>query len=299
MTVVSCLREIYAFNGDAVAQREARWTDAEAAVIETRPREVFTQIALRPPGHLLLLHLDGANSYAAFRSEGGSSITGGSTLGRLALLPAGRLAELSADYVRPARHMTLLLGPGLFELEADGGDQARIAEFQPSLDLADPVLLERLGELRAEMESPGPLGRLYAESLVAGMAVRLVRTHSSVAIPAGPRPALWGGLPPRQLRLVSDYVEAHLGGEISLADLAAVAGLSVPHFCRAFRQSTGLPPYRYVVQRRVGRAKELLAGSRLPIAEVALLAGFASQSHLNAHFARTLGTTPKRFRERA
>jgi AraC family transcriptional regulator len=295
---VNCLRELYAFNGDAAAEREARWTDAEAAVIETRPYEVVTRLALRPPGHLLLLHLDGANTRATIRSEGGASVVACSTLGRLALLPAGRLAELATDYARPARHMALLLGPGLFELDANDG-LVRMPQFQPSLDLGDPVLLERLGELRTEMESPGPLGRLYAESLVGEVAVRLVRTHSSLAKPTSPRPAVRGGLPPRQLRLVSEYVEAHLGGEIKLADLAAVAGLSVPHFCRAFRQSTDLPPHRYVVQRRVGRAKELLVGSRLPIAEVAFLAGFASQSHLNAHFARALGTTPKRFREQA
>lgn len=106
-----------------------------------------------------------------------------------------------------------------------------------------------------------------------------------------------GGLPPRRLRLVRDHIEAELASRVRLRDLAVVARLSPFHFCRAFRQSTGMTPHQYVIARRIGRAKELLAESRLPIAAIALEAGFSSQRQLNAHFARAVRATPRRFRQ--
>ena len=291
---IPALRDICASNAAHKAQRATCWPGAELALIESRPREPVSLVTLRPPGALLLLHAEGGNSRVAIRYDGEAPVTGGTTLGKLGLIPEGRLTELSADLPSPSLHMALLLAPELFHAEAEGRSE-RI-ELRPSVDLADPVLLGQARELRAELEAPGPLGRLYLESLAAGIAVRLARAHStSPSAPA--RTPVRGGLPPRRLRLVREHVEANLADEVALADLAAVAGLSPSHFCRAFRQSTGLSPHQYLIQRRLEQAKELLAESQLPIAEVALAAGFASQSHLNAHFVRALGTTPRRFRD--
>jgi len=105
-----------------------------------------------------------------------------------------------------------------------------------------------------------------------------------------------GGLPPGAMRRVREYVDAHLGESMDLAELAAIAGLSVFHFARQFKQSAGVTPHHYLVQRRVERAQDMLARTDLSLPEIALAAGFSDQSHLARHFRQMLGTTPREFR---
>ena len=95
---------------------------------------------------------------------------------------------------------------------------------------------------------------------------------------------------------MTDYVEENLSGDLTLAELSGVAHMSPFHFSRVFKLSTGLSPHRYVVRRRIERAKRLLADSELPLHEVARAAGFADQSHLARHFRLRLGTTARSFR---
>jgi transcriptional regulator of acetoin/glycerol metabolism/AraC-like DNA-binding protein len=111
-----------------------------------------------------------------------------------------------------------------------------------------------------------------------------------------PAPQTRGGLPPGAMRRVREYVETHLSESIDLAALAGIAGLSLYHFARAFKQSAGVPPHHYLVERRVARAQEMLAGTKLSLAEVALATGFSDQSHFARHFRQTLGMTPGQFR---
>jgi AraC family transcriptional regulator len=108
---------------------------------------------------------------------------------------------------------------------------------------------------------------------------------------------LKGGLPRPQLQRVLDYIEARLGSDLSLTELAGVAELSPDHFSRAFRNSVGFTPHQYVIRERISAAKRLLAARRTPIAEVALALGFASQSHFTELFHRAVGTTPKRYQQ--
>jgi AraC-like DNA-binding protein len=105
-----------------------------------------------------------------------------------------------------------------------------------------------------------------------------------------------GGLPPGAMRRVREYVDAHLGESMDLAELAAIAGLSVFHFARQFKQSAGVTPHSYLVQRRIERAQDMLARTDLALSEIAVAAGFSDQSHLARHFRQLLGTTPREFR---
>jgi AraC-like DNA-binding protein len=104
------------------------------------------------------------------------------------------------------------------------------------------------------------------------------------------------GLAPWQLRRAYAFMEARLDGDTSIAELAQECRLSASHFARAFRQATGLPPHRWLLRRRVERAKELLSDGALPLAQVALACGFVDQSHLNRVFTRTEGHSPGRWR---
>jgi AraC family transcriptional regulator len=94
---------------------------------------------------------------------------------------------------------------------------------------------------------------------------------------------------------VLDYLNDNLAGSVALADLAAVARVSVFHFARQFRGAVGASPHQYVIRLRVERAKELMRQGRLSLAQVAAAVGFADQSHFNRHFKRLAGVTPRQF----
>lgn len=87
-----------------------------------------------------------------------------------------------------------------------------------------------------------------------------------------------------------------MGDDLTISALAGVANRSLHHFGDAFRQSTGTPPHRFVLMRRMDRAKILLLTTKMPIAQIALEVGFASQSHFGHMFRVTTGVTPLRFR---
>jgi AraC-like DNA-binding protein len=101
---------------------------------------------------------------------------------------------------------------------------------------------------------------------------------------------------PSAMRRVTEHMEAHLSESVDLAQMAAVAGLSVFHFAREFRQATGVTPHCYLTRRRVERAQELLANSGLPLSDIASAVGFFDQSHMARRFRQILGTTPREFR---
>ena len=111
-----------------------------------------------------------------------------------------------------------------------------------------------------------------------------------------PVPRAHGGLSAGAMRRVREYVEVHLSEAIDLTMLAAAAGLSMHHFARQFKQSTGVTPHRYLTQKRVERAQQMLAQTDLSLSEIAYAAGFSDQSHLARHFRHILGTTPREFR---
>ena len=104
------------------------------------------------------------------------------------------------------------------------------------------------------------------------------------------------GLPPRAFQRVRDYILAHLEENISNRGLAALAGLSAFHFARAFKRSAGVTPHQFVLERRVERVKRLLVETDLPLAQIAVAAGFADQSHCARRFRDFVGITPTRFR---
>jgi AraC-like DNA-binding protein len=115
--------------------------------------------------------------------------------------------------------------------------------------------------------------------------------HTTVA------PPQWrGGLSPRVLRRVQEYVDSHLSEDLKLEQLALTAGLSMHHFARAFKTSVGVPPHQFVLQRRLSLARDLLTSTDRPIADIAIAAGFSDQSHLSRHFRQSFAVSPVAFR---
>lgn len=109
-------------------------------------------------------------------------------------------------------------------------------------------------------------------------------------------PTVTGGLAPGVLRNTLDFIDAHLGAPLTLAELAAQATLSEYHFARMFRQSVGLAPHQYVMQRRMDKAQQLVRHTALPLTDIALSCGFSSASHFSNRFKAVTGVTPSQLR---
>lgn len=150
---------------------------------------------------------------------------------------------------------------------------------------------ERLAEALPDFLPDWTRARLY---LVSGHAPW---PAASVGVSVGMRALQTrGGLPAGTLRRTSEYIERELANPISLHDLASMAGLSDCHFARAFKQSVGMPPHRYLMRRRVERAAALIQGTTRPLSEIALEVGCCDQSHFSRLVARATGQTPRELR---
>jgi AraC family transcriptional regulator len=161
----------------------------------------------------------------------------------------------------------------------------------------DPVI-ERLASalVRAE-DFGGAFGQSYADGVSLAIVARLLgKVCDERTSPGGTRIS---GLPKWRLKRAIDYMAAHLSDSISLADIAASAGLTRMHFAAQFRASTGLRPHEYLLRRRIEQAQDLLARSRLPLVEIAFEVGFKTQAHFSTVFSRLVGETPYAWRQQA
>ncbi|MDG2520472.1 AraC family transcriptional regulator [Caulobacter segnis] len=152
----------------------------------------------------------------------------------------------------------------------------------------DPLLSHLTPLLLAAVEDPSQRDLLFGQHL-------LLSTVAHIASRHGERPARRlapGRLSGRQVRLAQDVLGADLGDSLSLTEVASACGLSVSHFARGFKIATGSTPHAWRQARRLARARDLLATSDLPLAEVALACGFAEQSYFTRLFKRETGLTP-------
>lgn len=166
--------------------------------------------------------------------------------------------------------------------EADG------LHVRTTHELFDPKLQWLVQELFDEAQRGAPSGALYVEGLSSALLGRLVEFY---AVTRSPQASV-GQLSYASRRIVLDYIEAHLGDDISVTDLAREARLSPHHFSRAFKATVGVSPHQFVLQRRMEAAVKLVTLSSLPMSDIALSLGFSSQSHFTQAFRRYAGTTP-------
>jgi AraC family transcriptional regulator len=212
--------------------------------------------------------------------------------GDVTLKVAGQASGWRWDKVADILH--LHLRPDFLYRVAEENDlDTDRGELLGSFDEPD-LQIEYIGRaLQAELQAGAPNGRVYGEALATALAVHLLQEYSSR--PQSVRD-FGSGLPESALRRLADYVGDNLHRNLALSELADVEHLSPYHFSRMFKQSTGFSPHRYVIHRRVERAKELLSGTDLTVAEVAHAVGFSHQSHLAYHTRRLLGVPPTSLR---
>jgi len=163
--------------------------------------------------------------------------------------------------------------------------------IRPQLQMRDPRFQHLAWALQAELEAGDASDSLFAESLCTAMVIRLAGSGAGSAIAT--LESRRRMLAPRTATSVIDFIESNLDQRLALDELAALAQLSVPHFKVLFRETFGVPVHRYVVQRRVDRAKALLLQGKLSTSQVALETGFSHQSHMAHWMKRLLGLTPR------
>jgi AraC family transcriptional regulator len=228
------------------------------------------------------------------RSAGETTICGGSrsTLadvrGKLTFVPVGSSAQGWNRFTsRLSSAFAVHLGSPPLDHDVKG-----LADVPSSLYFENNSIKATLQKLQSVVEGSGINDHAYAETL--GLLLLWELRHAADLKHS--RLKVRGGLTVLQLRRVKEFIDAEISNDVTISDLAAVAGLSQFHFIRAFKDSIGLPPYQYVLSERIQRARELLSNRDLSIAEVALAVGFSDASQLNRVFRKFVGVTPTAFR---
>jgi AraC family transcriptional regulator len=211
--------------------------------------------------------------------------------GNICLFSAGARRQLRTS----DRHsvITLALSREFVDRALGRSDGARTLELREHLELRDGRIQHIVRALELDAEEGCPSGALYGESLGLALAVHLARTYSIRRLTLRDYK---GGMAPKVLRRVVDYIESHLDDDLRLSALAAVAGLSPHRFAHNFKMTTGLSPHRYVTEQKIARAKSLLRESAMSVTEIGHALGYAQPSRFSTVFNRWAGTTPSAYR---
>jgi AraC family transcriptional regulator len=210
---------------------------------------------------------------------------------RLAIFPAS--TEIVGEWdVGPTLDYTVVfVNPSLFY-------QHLVAEISaPMIGFGHDALARGLAELAREAVFPDDVFEMMAEGWTIQALAHIARIRDKCS--DRPRASARGGLPGPSLRRLEDFVRTNLSKSICLEKLSEIAGLSNRHFLRAFQESVGASPYKYVLALRIEEAKQRLSRSADSITEIALATGFGHAQHFSTSFRKATGETPSSFRQRA
>jgi AraC family transcriptional regulator len=268
--------------------RALGWSEARGLVVDCQLADVYHHASR---AHAVAFLLNGETRVEWNR--GGRFTRFHSKPGALVVVPAGEDHRFQTD--RRIRLAIWLADPHWLESIAEREWNHRgpvvIREAANNRDAEFWALGHRFA---GHLLDPRPGSRLYVESLNTQLALHLLAHFSNVPSSAD---AEADRLTDPRIRRVIEFIDSSLGNEISLGELAELAGLSPNYFLSAFRRATGKTPHRYLTEQRVAKACEILQNPHRSIVEVSLAVGFSSQSHLTSVFRRLLKTTPAAYRE--
>lgn len=244
--------------------------------------------------HYLAMHLGGGKHVR--RQGDGATIDMPVNDGSITVVPAGSAfrwhtrgpIDFAHLYIAPRRLARTLRDT----FDRDPGN----VDLRPTVGWDDPATTGLMRAMLDPVLAGSSDGRLARDAWFEALLVRLLYAGSTLDL-ASPRAR--NSLAPRTLTRLKTHIEAHLAEALTLDDLAAVAGLSRFHLCRAFRDATGLPPHAYLTRERVARARRLLRTTAMPVADIAKACGFASPNQFATTFRKHVGVTPTLFRRDA
>jgi AraC family transcriptional regulator len=279
------------FRPAVLAKRQvAVWRGLTAEVVQLVGQERF-ESSYCGPYHLLVAYERAARHEGESVVEGLPHSTTRDFSRKLTLVPAGHRFSEWQEPRAPMRATYFRIDPQRPFIPADAEFGA--VEFAPRLFFENALLWQTAVKLTALIEAGPSTSRLYAEALCVVLVHELLRIERGTVLA---EPLARGGLAGWQRRAVAEYLEEHLGDQVSLATLAGLAQLSPYHFSRAFKRSFGMPPHRYHTTRRIERAKTLLADRDMSVTAIAMEVGFAETSSFTAAFRRIAGRTPSAYR---
>lgn len=239
--------------------------------------------------HYIVQHLGGAKRVN--RTLDGEPICQVVESGSLTIVPAGSQFKWLTQ--GPIEFAHLYISPALLTHTASRLDRGNALSLIDRVGCRDPLLEALYSAMSVENRLPLAADPLYLDSLLETFMLCLLRKHSTAARCNVPSREV---LPKHRLRRVQDFIEDRLEFSITLADLAVIAGGSIYHFSRAFRNTVGNSPYNYVLRRRTERAKVYLSTTDLALNEIACACGFRNTLHMSKTFSRLIGIAPTRFR---
>lgn len=285
----SPLPRFKAGNCRTIVHEQRTWRHVQADLVRRTGLEA-EEITVKSDRHLILLNLKGNSERGEhFLDEKRTGFVSRRP-GAVLFIPAGchwRGWEVGAS---TAAYLSITIDPVFVADVFSRMATSMLPALSPDLGCEDTIIMNAARGIGEEIGDQNPLSTMVVESYVATMFAQLFRRQKYVETTRK------GGLAATNLNRVIEKIDGDLTSDLSLGQLAAIAGLSIPHFCRAFKQTLGCPPHAFIVRRRIERAKEYLRFSTMPITEVALLCGFSSSSHLANTFRRETGTTPQDFR---
>lgn len=246
---------------------------------------------VQAPDHVIAVHLSGA--VTVHREHAGRTRSRAMTPGDVTITPVGPPVR----WRQVGQSLVLLMRLSPAYIRAIAGDECAIDpdrfDIQPVFSVRDPQIEDLGSRLLAGLELEGADSHLHVDTLACELTIKLLRNYTTVrASPAWAK----AKLAPHKLRRAVQFIDENLRSELTLAAIAEAVALSPGHFAHAFRETTGVAPHRYIVERRVERAKELLRNSDLSLTEIAETIGCASHSHFSTLFHRVVGMTPREFR---
>jgi AraC-like DNA-binding protein len=197
---------------------------------------------------------------------------------------------------KPLHSLLLYLPQAALNALADDANVPRIAElrYEPGIGVPDETVKNLGLSLLPALRAPEQVSRLFMDHLTLAMAVHVAQTYGGMQSHSRP---VQGGLAPWQEKRSKDMLAGDLAGATPLNEIARACGLSVSHFSRAFRRSTGSAPHAWLLQMRVEAAKAMLRQRDASLSSIALVCGFADQSHFTRVFTRRVGLSPGAWRK--
>jgi AraC family transcriptional regulator len=234
-----------------------------------------------------------AGSQRLERRTGKSVAIGTARTGVVTIIPAGSSARW--DIPGPVNVVQLYLPHKTLERVAGEADTAAPGDLVERTGHPDLITSRLLMSAADVLDGSEALDTLFRQQLTDLLATRLLATHAGS--PTTIQPAV-GGLSPKALRCAVERLRSDSDADVSLAALASDAGLSRFHFCRAFKESTGLSPHAWLRQHRLEQAMNMLRDTDASVVSVAASLGYASQTAFAAAFRRLTGETPSDWRRR-
>jgi AraC family transcriptional regulator len=274
-TVFDCLE------GRARALRGLTSFDGDVALTLWQRNETARTRYKTPNHHTLSLYVKGGRQ---IRRRCGRRLLSGGEPGIICVLPAGEDSDW--DVAGSVEMLHLYFTDKDIETAVrdrwQGSRSLRSATFARRPVIAD--MMRAL--LRLDWDSPAD--RIAISHLSLSIIALVLKLNGA----SGDMTLRKGGLAPRALADVHDYIDANIDRALTVDELAAISGLSPFHFSRTFRETTGVAPHRHIMRVRIERAATLIQSGRMPLAQIALETGHSSQSHLARRFRELMGLSP-------